>query len=157
MRLPVHVAAARATAARATQRLAHQLGRDPRTDEIARELQLPIARVRATLEAVRGEVSLEAPLGDDGRLRLGDVVAADEDGPVEEAERGDDREAALEVLQTLSAREQRVIRLRFGIGVCRPHTLREIGEQLGLTRERIRQIEAAALKKMRRVAVMTIR
>ena len=157
VRLPVHVAAARATAARATQRLAHQLGRDPRTDEIARELQLPTARVRATLEAGRGEVSLEAPLGDDGRLRLGDVVAADEDGPEEEAERGDDREAALEVLQTLSAREQRVIRLRFGIGVSRAHTLREIGEQLGLTRERIRQIEAAALKKMKRVAVTTIR
>ncbi|HHH29372.1 MAG TPA: RNA polymerase sigma factor RpoD/SigA, partial [Polyangiaceae bacterium] len=102
VRLPVHVAAARATAARATQRLAHQLGRDPHPDEIARELQLPTARVRATLEAVRGEVSLEAPLGDDGRLRLGDVVAADEDGPEEEAERGDDREAALDVLQTLS-------------------------------------------------------
>lgn len=157
VRLPVHVAAARATAARATQRLAHQLGRDPRTDEIARELQLPTARVRATLEAVRGEVSLEAPLGDDGRLRLGDVVAADEDGPEEEVERGDDREAALDVLETLSAREQRVIRLRFGIGVSRAHTLREIGEQLGLTRERIRQIEAAALKKMRRVAVTRIR
>jgi RNA polymerase primary sigma factor len=158
VRVPVHVAVARATAARASNHLMHQLGRKPDASEIAQQIGTSTERVRATLEAVRHEVSLEMPLGEDGRLRLGDVVAdAASPGPEQEAERQDDRESAREVLSMLSAREQRIIRMRFGIGLNRGHTLREIGENLGLTRERIRQIEAGALAKMRRIAGRRLR
>ncbi len=158
VRLPVHVAVARATAARAAHQLTGQLGRAPEPDELAGKLGTSLERLRATHEAVKGEVSLELPLGEDGRLRLGDVVAdPDAITPEQTAQREDDRFHALEVLGTLSQREQRVLRLRYGIDVGRPHTLREIGEELGLTRERIRQIEAGALLKLRRVADQRIR
>ena len=158
VRLPVHVAVARASAARAAHRLTVRLGRTPDADEIAQELGITTEKVRKNHEAIRGEVSLESPLGDDGRLRLGDVVAdSDSDTPEQELSRNDDKAKAREVLSTLNPREQRIIKLRFGIGMSRSHTLREIGEELGLTRERIRQIEASALAKMRRVAECRIR
>jgi len=153
VRVPVHVAAARAKAARASHHLAAELGRQPDADEIAQHLGTCTDRVRRTLEAVRAEVSLETPLGEAGRLRLGDIVAdRDAEGPEEQMAREDDRQRARSVIRALSAREQRVIELRFGIGVRRSHTLREIGEEMGLTRERIRQIEVVALGKMRRIA-----
>ncbi|MEZ4440611.1 MAG: sigma-70 family RNA polymerase sigma factor [Polyangiaceae bacterium] len=157
VRLPVHVAAARATLARTSQRLAQQLGRPPQVEELAEAMAASPDRIRATLDAARLELSMDTPLGEDENLRLGDTVPHGGDDPEVETRRGEDQRHAEEVLTTLNAREQRVIRLRFGIGVSRAHTLREIGEQLGLTRERIRQIEANALAKMRRVATTSIR
>jgi RNA polymerase primary sigma factor len=157
VRVPVHVAVARSTTARAAQALSHQLGREPDSDEIATTVGTSPERVRATLAAFRPEVSFEAPLGD-GHLSLSEVVADTRSAsPETDALLHDVRRQATAALATLSAREQRIIRLRFGIGGGRAHTLREIGDAMGLTRERIRQIEAGALAKMRRVAAFRMR
>lgn len=156
VRLPVHVAASRARAARKSHEMAQHLGRVPDATELAAELGETVTRVRETLEAGRVAVSIDAPISDDGRLKLADVMADERmrspDDAVLETER---KEYAEEALRKLSAREQRILRLRFGMDGSRPHTLSEIGKQLNLTRERIRQIEAVALRKLRRV--MTVR
>ena len=156
VRLPVHVAAARATAARAHHQLLGRLGRPPGQDEVAIELGVGLDQVRATLEAGKLEISLETPLGEDGRLRLGDVVADPRAAaPDDLAVADDDRDRARGLLEALPARERRILCLRFGIGANRPHTLQEIGDQMGLTRERIRQLEVGALGKLRRLVAAT--
>jgi RNA polymerase primary sigma factor len=152
VRLPVHVAASRAKAARTSHAMSQRLGRDPDDAELAKVLGETVERVRETLEAARTTVSIDAPITDDGRLKLSDVMA---DGavksPDDEVLDSERRAYAVEAMANLTPREQRILRLRFGMDGSRPHTLSEIGQQLNLTRERIRQIEAGALRKLRRL------
>jgi RNA polymerase primary sigma factor len=150
IRLPVHVAASLAMTTRVRQRLAQELGRTPEADEIAAAMGVRVEQVRSILDAAADAVSFETPVSDDGNLILGDVVAADAIAPDEAVLTDDRAEHARRVLETLTLREQRVLRMRFGIGGFRSHTLSEIGAELCLTRERIRQIEAKALEKLRR-------
>jgi RNA polymerase primary sigma factor len=150
IRLPVHVAASLAMTTRVRQRLAQELGRTPEAEEIAQAMGVRVEQVRSILDAAADAVSFETPVSDDGNLILGDVVAADALAPDEAVLTDDRAEHARRVLDTLTPREQRVLRMRFGIGGFRSHTLSEIGAELGLTRERIRQIEAKALEKLRR-------
>jgi RNA polymerase primary sigma factor len=132
--------------------MAQRLGRTPDAAELANELGETVDRVRDTLAAGRIAVSIDAPISEDGRLKLSDVMA-DEASPSPHEEVFDDerKEYTKAALEKLSAREQRILRLRFGMDGARPHTLSEIGKQLNLTRERIRQIEAVALRKLKRV------
>lgn len=156
VRLPVHVAASRARAARKSHEMAQHLGRRPDATELAAELGESVSRVRDTLEAGRIAVSIDAPIGEDGRLKLVDVMADDAARSPDDAVFDEERkEYAAQALSTLTPREQRILKLRFGMGGARPHTLSEIGKQLNLTRERIRQIEAVALRKLKRVMTAT--
>jgi RNA polymerase primary sigma factor len=151
IRLPVHIVAARSTASRAQRQLMHRLGREPEDPELAAALGVSTERARQALMPRPDAMSLQTPLTDDGQLMLGDVVADPTCTPPDELLQDNDRRAlARRVLNDLSAREQEILRLRFGIDNRRPHTLAEIGERFQLTRERIRQIEAKALSKLRR-------
>jgi RNA polymerase primary sigma factor len=152
VRLPVHVAASRAKAARTSHAMSQRLGRDPDESELAKALGEPLERVRETLEAARTSVSIDAPITDDGRLKLSDVMAdAALKQPDDMVLDGERKAYAVRAMANLTPREQRILRLRFGMDGSRPHTLSEIGQQLNLTRERIRQIEAGALRKLRRL------
>ncbi|HZO14122.1 MAG TPA: sigma-70 family RNA polymerase sigma factor [Polyangiaceae bacterium] len=151
VRLPVHVAVSKATAARARRTLENKLGREVESEEVAEAMGLTLEQARHVLDPAPGSVSLDAPVGEEGRMSLVDVVADPSAEPPDEAAmRGDDRFQAQRVLSVLTPREERVLRLRFGLGDKRSHTLSEIGKELNLTRERIRQIEAKALDKIRR-------
>jgi RNA polymerase primary sigma factor len=153
VRLPVHVGIRLSATARAENRLSQQLGRRPEPEELAREMQLSVSEVRKVRQAPLTTVSLDAPICDGATTQWSELIA-DEDTPsVEEEVALDDlRHEAREMLVQLTEREQRVLRLRFGMGGHRPHTLQAIGEDLGLTRERIRQIEHKALGKLRRAS-----
>ncbi len=151
VRLPVHVAASRARAARKSHEMTQHLGRRPSDAELASELGVTVERVRETLLVGRTAVSIDAPLSDDGRLSLSDVMPDHAAlSPDDAALDGERKAYAADALSKLSPREERILRLRFGMNGSRAHTLSEIGQQLNLTRERIRQIEAAALGKLRR-------
>ncbi len=157
VRLPVHVAASRARAARKSHEMTQHLGRAPDSLELAVELGESVDRVRETLEAGRVAISIDEPISDDGRLKLSDVMADDKLRSPDEAVFDEQRrEHAAEALAKLTPREQRILRLRFGMDGARPHTLSEIGKQLNLTRERIRQIEAGALRKLKRVMTVQV-
>ncbi|MBI2957398.1 MAG: RNA polymerase sigma factor RpoD [Chloroflexi bacterium] len=150
IRIPVHMVEQINRLRRARNRLEQVYGREPAAGEIAAEMGVPESKVNDILEVAQQPASLETPLGEDGESCLGDFI---EDrnglGPAETASRQMLREQIDNVLSTLSHRENRILRLRFGMeeGKCR--TLEEVGEEFGLTRERIRQIEAKALRKMR--------
>ena len=153
IRVPVHMVEVVTKLKRASWFLRQELGREPTPDELARRMRLPPAKVRTALDAMAAgaePVSLEAPLGDDGDLHLGDLIE-DEDGmqPLDAAIGSDLRAAMGRVLKSLTPREERVLRMRFGIGIESDHTLDEVGQQFSLTRERIRQIEAKALRKLK--------
>ena len=151
IRVPVHVQEKIHKIVVAQARLVQEYGRDPAPDEIAHELDIPVAAVRKLLRAARHSISLDSVLGDSDDRRLEQVVATDEGpSPVEFALRGEARERALSMLKCLSAREERIIRLRYGLGTDRPYTLEEVGRAFALTRERIRQIESRAVEKLRR-------
>ena len=153
IRVPVHMVEVITKVKRASWLLRQELGRAPAPDELATRLRLPLHRVQTALDAMTaaGEpLSLEAPLGEDGDLSLGDLIE-DEDGvrPLNAALGSDLRAAMTRVLESLTPREERVLRMRFGIGIESDHTLDEVGKQFSVTRERIRQIEAKALRKLK--------
>ncbi|MBT6511715.1 MAG: sigma-70 family RNA polymerase sigma factor, partial [Rhodospirillaceae bacterium] len=126
------------------------LGREPTPDEIATQMEMPVDKVRKVLKIVKEPVSLETPIGDDEDSHLGDFIE-DKNAvlPVEAAIHSNLRESTTKVLATLTPREERVLRMRFGIGMNTDHTLEEVGQQFSVTRERIRQIEAKALRKLK--------
>ena len=150
IRVPVHMKETAGQVLRAGRRIAHQTGREPTLEELANRLNLPLDKVKAARELVREPVSLETPIGEDGDASLGDLVE-DRNAvmPFEAAARTVLRERAAQLLSGLTPREERILRMRFGIGTDRDHTLEEVGQQFNVTRERIRQIEAKALGKLR--------
>jgi RNA polymerase primary sigma factor len=151
IRVPVHMTESVAKVMRERHKLAHKLGRSPETEEIATAVAMSAARVEKALSLVREPLSLDVPVGEDGDATLGDLIEApDAVDPHAVAEAGALKESIAEALAGLSEREQRILRMRFGIGGMAEHTLAEVGEAFGLTRERIRQIEANALAKLRR-------
>ena len=153
IRIPVHMTESAAKVLRERRRLYQKEGRDPRPDEIAARMGVPIARVEQVLSMVQEPTSLDAPVGEDGDATLGDLIRAPNAvDPQAAAEASALRKVVAEALDGLTPREQRILRMRFGIGGTTDHTLEEIGKEFGVTRERIRQIEAKALDKLRNPA-----
>jgi RNA polymerase primary sigma factor len=150
IRLPVHVIESLNRLNRDRRALAHELGRDPTPRELADRMQVPVGKVQLLLEAVRQPSSLETPVGEGEETALGDLLpnttAASPEDLVAASELATEVERAM---APLTAREREILRLRYGLGTDREHTLEEIGRRLSLTRERVRQIEAKAVAKMR--------
>jgi RNA polymerase primary sigma factor len=150
IRVPVHMLENLAKVAQGRRLLAGKLGRQPAETELAECLGLPVAKVEQVLSLSKEPLSLETPVGQDQDATLGDCIAdAGAASPTDHLATRELSEETRKVLNTLTEREEKILRLRFGIGVLSPHTLAEIGEAFELTRERIRQIEAKALKKLR--------
>jgi len=150
IRIPVHMIETINKIMRVSRQVAQEVGREPTPEELAEHLEMPEAKVRQILEVAKEPVSLETPIGDEEDSQLGDFVE-DENAidPIDATVRSALAGATQEVLAKLTDREQKVLRMRFGIGMNTDHTLEEVGKQFGVTRERIRQIEAKALRKLR--------
>ena len=150
IRVPVHMIETINKLVRTTRQLVQEVGREPTPEEIASRLDLPVDKVRKVLKIAKEPISLETPIGEEKDSHLGDFI---EDkkvaSPAESVIRMNLKEQTLKVLQTLTPREERVLRKRFGIGVDTAHTLEEVGHDFDVTRERVRQIEAKALRKLR--------
>ncbi len=150
IRIPVHMVETINKVIRVSRQLLQELGHDPQPEEIAEEMGMPVERVREILKIAQEPVSLETPIGEEEDSHLGDFIPDDEAlEPAEAASFTLLKEQLVEVLQTLTPREAKVLRLRFGIEDGRTRTLEEVGKEFNVTRERIRQIEAKALRKLR--------
>ena len=150
IRIPVHMVETINKVIRVSRQLLQELGHDPQPEEIAEEMNLPVERVREILKIAQEPVSLETPIGEEEDSHLGDFILDDEAlEPAEAASFTLLKEQLIEVLETLTPREAKVLRLRFGIEDGRTRTLEEVGKEFNVTRERIRQIEAKALRKLR--------
>ena len=150
IRIPVHMNESMNKFLRATRELEKELGRAPTNDEIGRRMDIPVEKVQKLKTISRDPVSLETPVGRDGESALGDLIEDRWVGsPVDAVIETNVRDETANILKTLSPKEEKVIRLRFGIGCEREHTLEEIGQEFDVTRERIRQIEAKALRQLR--------
>ena len=150
IRIPVHMNESMNKFLRATRELEKELGRAPTNDEIGRRMDIPVEKVQKLKTISRDPVSLETPVGRDGESALGDLIEDRWVGsPVDAVIEANVRDETANILKTLSPKEEKVIRLRFGIGCEREHTLEEIGQEFDVTRERIRQIEAKALRQLR--------
>lgn len=150
IRIPVHMVETINKLIRVSRQLLQELGREPSPEEIAEEMRMPVDRVREILKISQEPVSLETPIGEEEDSHLGDFIP-DEDAPApaDAASHTLLKEQLAEVLQTLTPREEKVLRLRFGLDDGRARTLEEVGKEFNVTRERIRQIEAKALRKLR--------
>ncbi|RLL55037.1 RNA polymerase sigma factor RpoD [Mariprofundus sp. EBB-1] len=150
IRIPVHMIETINKMMRVSRQIAQNIGREPTPEELAEHLEMTVEKVEQILEVAKEPVSLETPIGDDEDSQLGDFVEDDNaENPLDAAVGAALAEATLDVLKNLTDREQKVLRMRFGIGMNTDHTLEEVGKQFGVTRERIRQIEAKALRKLR--------
>jgi RNA polymerase primary sigma factor len=150
IRIPVHMNESMNKFLRASRELEKELGRTPTNDEIGRRMDIPVEKVQKLKTISRDPVSLETPVGRDGESALGDLIEDRWVGsPVDAVIESNVRDETADILKTLSPKEEKVIRLRFGIGCEREHTLEEIGQEFDVTRERIRQIEAKALRQLR--------
>ncbi|MGF1475384.1 MAG: RNA polymerase sigma factor RpoD [Geminicoccaceae bacterium] len=150
IRIPVHMIETINKLVRASRQMLHEFGREPTPEELAAKLNMPLDKVRKVLKIAKEPISLETPIGDEEDSHLGDFIE-DKNAvmPLEAATLSNLREATTRVLATLTPREERVLRMRFGIGMNTDHTLEEVGQQFSVTRERIRQIEAKALRKLK--------
>ena len=150
IRIPVHMIETINKIVRTSRQMMHEIGREPRPEELAQRLHMPVDKVRKVLKIAKEPVSLETPVGDEEDSSLGDFIE-DKNAlqPIDSAINSNLRETTTRVLATLTAREERVLRMRFGIGMNTDHTLEEVGQQFNVTRERIRQIEAKALRKLK--------
>ena len=150
IRIPVHMIETINKIVRTSRQMLHEIGREPTPEELAEKLGLPLEKIRKVLKIAKEPISLETPIGDDEDSNLGDFI---EDKaallPVDAAIQSNLRETTTRVLASLTPREERVLRMRFGIGMNTDHTLEEVGQQFSVTRERIRQIEAKALRKLK--------
>jgi RNA polymerase primary sigma factor len=150
IRVPVHMVDSIGKIVRKSRQMLNELGREPTPEELAEKLGMPLERVHRVLKVVREPLSLETPIGDEEDSHLGDFI---EDKntilPIDAAIQSNLREATTRTLASLTPREERVLRMRFGIGMNADHTLEEVGLQFSVTRERIRQIEAKALRKLK--------
>ena len=150
IRIPVHMVETINRLLRTSRQLLQELGREPGAEEIAERMELPVERVREIMKIAQDPVSLETPVGEEEDSHLGDFIQDEHvQIPVDAATFTLLHEQLMEVLDTLTEREQRVLRLRFGLDDGRPRTLEEVGKEFNVTRERIRQIEAKALRKLR--------
>jgi RNA polymerase primary sigma factor len=150
IRIPVHMIETINKMMRVSRQIAQEIGREPTPEELAEHLEMPVEKVEQILEVAKEPVSLETPIGDDEDSQLGDFVEDDKaENPLDAAVSAALSNVTLDVLENLTDREQKVLRMRFGIGMNTDHTLEEVGKQFGVTRERIRQIEAKALRKLR--------
>jgi len=150
IRIPVHMIEAINKLIRTSRALVHEYGREPTPEEIAQEMELPVSKVRKILKIAQQPISLETPVGEEVDSRLGDFI--EDQGaisPVEAVINVNLKDHTSAVLGTLTPREEEIVRMRFGIGAGNEHTLEEVGQRFSLTRERIRQIEAKALRKLR--------
>ena len=150
IRIPVHMVETINKLIRTSRHLLQTLGREPTPEEIAAELEMPVERVREVLKVAQDPISLETPVGEEDESNLGNFIP-DEDAPSPSEQAADVllREHIEEVMQTLTPREAKVLKLRFGLQDGRMRTLEEVGKEFDVTRERIRQIEAKALRKLR--------
>ena len=150
IRVPVHMIEMVTRLKRTSWQMGQELGREPTPEEIAERLRVPLDKVRRTLKVVREPISLETPIGEEENSALGDLIE-DEDAvqPLEVALQSDLRDTVTRALETLTPREERVLRMRFGLGTNADCTLEEVGQTFSVTRERIRQIEAKALRKLK--------
>jgi RNA polymerase primary sigma factor len=150
IRVPVHMIESINKIVRTSRQMLNQVGREPTPEELAKRLHMPLDKVRKTLKIAKEPLSLETPIGDEGDSHLGDLIE-DKNAilPIDATIQSNLRETTTRILASLTAREERVVRMRFGLGVNSDHTLEEVGQQFSLTRERIRQIEAKALRKLK--------
>ncbi len=150
IRIPVHMIETINKLVRTSRQILHEIGREPTPEELAERLAMPLEKVRKVLKIAKEPISLETPIGDEEDSHLGDFIE-DKNAvqPLDAAIQGNLRETTTRVLASLTAREERVLRMRFGIGMNTDHTLEEVGQQFSVTRERIRQIEAKALRKLK--------
>ena len=150
IRIPVHMIETINKIVRSSRQLILELGREPTPEELSARLKMPIEKVRKVLKIAKEPVSLETPIGDDDDSFLGDFIE-DKNAviPEDAVMQLNLRETTTKILSTLTPREERVLRMRFGIGMSSDHTLEEVGQQFSVTRERIRQIEAKALRKLK--------
>ncbi|KAF0114679.1 MAG: RNA polymerase primary sigma factor [Rhodospirillaceae bacterium] len=150
IRIPVHMIETINKLVRTSRQMLHEIGREPTPEELAEKLSMPLEKVRKVLKIAKEPISLETPIGDEEDSHLGDFIE-DKNAvqPLDAAINANLRETCTRVLASLTAREERVLRMRFGIGMNTDHTLEEVGQQFSVTRERIRQIEAKALRKLK--------
>ena len=150
IRIPVHMIETINKIVRTSRQMLHEIGREPTPEELAERLVMPLDKVRKVMKIAKEPVSLETPIGDEEDSHLGDFIE-DKNAvlPVEAAIHSNLREVTTRILSSLTPREERVLRMRFGIGMNTDHTLEEVGQQFSVTRERIRQIEAKALRKLK--------
>jgi len=150
IRIPVHMIETINKLVRTSRQMLHEIGREPTPEELAEKLSMPLEKVRKVLKIAKEPISLETPIGDEEDSHLGDFIE-DKNAvlPVDAAIHSNLRETTTRVLASLTPREERVLRMRFGIGMNTDHTLEEVGQQFSVTRERIRQIEAKALRKLK--------
>jgi RNA polymerase primary sigma factor len=150
IRIPVHMIETINKIVRTSRQILHEIGREPTPEELAAKLSMPLDKVRKVMKIAKEPISLETPIGDEEDSQLGDFI---EDSnailPIDSAIQSNLRETTTRVLASLTPREERVLRMRFGIGMNTDHTLEEVGQQFSVTRERIRQIEAKALRKLK--------
>jgi RNA polymerase primary sigma factor len=150
IRIPVHMIETINKIVRTSRQMLHEIGREPTPEELAEKLAMPLEKVRKVLKIAKEPISLETPIGDEEDSHLGDFIE-DKSAvlPIDAAIQSNLRETTTRVLASLTPREERVLRMRFGIGMNTDHTLEEVGQQFSVTRERIRQIEAKALRKLK--------
>ncbi len=150
IRIPVHMIETINKLVRTGRQMLHEIGREPTPEELAEKLQMPLEKVRKVMKIAKEPISLETPIGDEEDSQLGDFIE-DKNAilPIDAAIQSNLRETTTRVLASLTPREERVLRMRFGIGMNTDHTLEEVGQQFSVTRERIRQIEAKALRKLK--------
>ncbi len=150
IRIPVHMVETINRIVRSVRELVQELGREPTPDEIAKRVKMPVEKVKNIQKLSKEPISLETPVGEEEDSHLGDFI---EDktapSPLEEAIQDDLKEQIDRVLKDLSPKEEKILRMRFGIGDDVPHTLEEVGQEFAVTRERIRQIEVKALRKLK--------
>jgi RNA polymerase primary sigma factor len=150
IRVPVHMIEVINKIMRTRQLMFNEIGREPTPEELAKKLHMPLDKIRKTLKIAKEPLSLEIPIGEEDDSHLGDLI---EDrnaiAPIDAMIQSNLRETTTRVLASLTPREERIVRMRFGLGMNSDHTLEEVGQQFSVTRERIRQIEAKALRKLR--------
>jgi RNA polymerase primary sigma factor len=150
IRIPVHMIETINKIVRTSRQMLHEIGREPTPEELSEKLQMPLDKVRKVLKIAKEPISLETPIGDEEDSNLGDFIPdSNAVQPIDAAIQSNLRETTTRVLASLTPREERVLRMRFGIGMNTDHTLEEVGQQFSVTRERIRQIEAKALRKLK--------
>jgi RNA polymerase primary sigma factor len=150
IRVPVHMIETINKTVRTSRQMLSEIGREPTPEELSEKLHMPLEKVRKTLKIAKEPISLETPIGEEGDSHLGDLI---EDKaailPIDAAIQSNLRETTTRVLASLAPREERILRMRFGLGMNSDHTLEEVGQKFSVTRERIRQIEAKALRKLK--------